>query len=117
MQMSGYAIARPQPNRASAVGLRLTRRGRLVASLLIGGTLGYGLLHGAAISQASAHIGHAPATAIVVVQPGESLWSIAERVAPNADPRVTITRIASLNGLRSSVLPAGKALIVPAPAS
>ena len=47
-------------------------------------------------------------------QPGQSLWGIAQSVAPNDDVRATIERLVSLNNLEStSVLP-GQKLVVPA---
>jgi Tfp pilus assembly protein FimV len=50
----------------------------------------------------------------VTVRPGETLWTIAARVRPNADPRQTIARIQDMNGLTSSTLQAGRVLLVPA---
>ena len=112
------ATRRPPVSYATPLGVRLTGRGRAaVIGLFLLLALTVAVLRGAGASQAAAHVGAAPATQIVVVQPGESLWSIAERVAPSADPRETIARIVSLNGLTSSVLPAAKALVVPAPAA
>jgi hypothetical protein len=104
------------PTRATR--LRLTSRGRalILVLFLALAVLLLSLGHGAS-SQAASTTGGRPATRVVVVEPGQSLWSIAASVAPNADPRETIQRISSLNGLTSSVLPAGKALIVPAPAA
>jgi LysM repeat protein len=54
-----------------------------------------------------------PATGIVVVQAGESLWQIAQQIAPQADPRATITVIRELNGLGESAVVPGQAIIVP----
>lgn len=44
----------------------------------------------------------APAT--VVVQPGDTLWSIAAAVAPDVDVRITVDRLAALNGSSSIVV-------------
>jgi hypothetical protein len=98
--------------------LRLTSDGRalILVVFLAVAVLLLSLGHGAS-SQAASTTDSGPATRVVVVEPGQSLWSIAASVAPNADPRETIQRITSLNGLTSSVLPVGKALIVPAPAA
>jgi LysM repeat protein len=49
----------------------------------------------------------------VVVQPGQSLWSIALRVQPAADPRRVIAEIIDLNGLRGTGLQPGERLWVP----
>ena len=34
----------------------------------------------------------------VVVQPGDTLWSIAAAVAPDVDVRITVDRLVALNG-------------------
>jgi LysM repeat protein len=49
----------------------------------------------------------------VTVHEGDSLWSIAQRVAPHVDPRDAIVEIADLNGLSSSVVQAGEQLAIP----
>jgi Tfp pilus assembly protein FimV len=37
--------------------------------------------------------------AVVVVQSGDSLWSIAQRLAPGSDPRSVVARLERLNKL------------------
>ncbi|GDX31264.1 hypothetical protein LBMAG15_01980 [Actinomycetes bacterium] len=54
-----------------------------------------------------------PAAAVVVVQPGESLWSIAQQVAPGSDPREVVGRIRDLNGMADAVVTPGQSLVVP----
>ena len=49
----------------------------------------------------------------VTVRPGETLWQIAERVAPGSDPRETVARILDLNGLQTAQVQAGTALRLP----
>ena len=49
----------------------------------------------------------------VTVRPGETLWQIAERVAPGSDPRETVRRILDLNGLQTAEVQAGTALRLP----
>lgn len=49
----------------------------------------------------------------VVVQPGQSLWTIALRAAPGADPRVVVQRIIDLNGLSGQPIQPGERLWVP----
>jgi predicted Zn-dependent protease len=49
----------------------------------------------------------------VLVQPGETLWDIAARVAPEVDRRDTVLRIVELNALPSSSVQAGQELAVP----
>ncbi len=54
----------------------------------------------------------APLT-VVTVEPGDSLWAIAVQRAPDADPRQTVDRIISRNGLRSPMIVPGQQLEVP----
>jgi hypothetical protein len=48
-----------------------------------------------------------------IVQPGDSLWTIAEHTSAG-DPRDTVGRIKELNQLDSSTIQAGQALLLPA---
>ena len=48
------------------------------------------------------------------VKPGDTLWSIARRIAPGQDPRPVVDELINENHLRGS-LQAGQALEVPAP--
>ncbi len=50
----------------------------------------------------------------VLVEPGETLWSIARaRLGPEADPRPFIEEIRELNGLETSALLVGQRLALP----
>ncbi len=92
-------------------GVRLTRRGRLVLLallLILTGTLG--VLAAASTGEAAGPAGPAPT---VVVQPGDTLWSIAARNAPGPDPFGTIERIRQLNNLDGYTVHAGQRLILP----
>ena len=92
---------------------RLTRRGRLVVTVLVLVALSALLVAGAASVSARTTAAAEPATVEVVVQPGQTLWELAEEVAPEADPREVVHAIRELNGLSgSSVLP-GQPLTVP----
>ena len=100
---------------------RLTRRGRRVlwafASLLVAALLTPVLLVASAGAQAANH-GASPAQVRagmqhVVVQPGQSLWSIAEQAEPHADPRTVIQQIIQYNALGSDVVAPGESLWVP----
>ena len=53
-------------------------------------------------------------TAVVRVQAGDTLWGIANRVDPDADPRALVQRIVELNGLGAPSVEAGSRLVVPA---
>jgi hypothetical protein len=52
-------------------------------------------------------------TAIMTVQAGDSLWTIAKSALHTADPRETVERIRELNGLSNSVIVPGQQLVVP----
>jgi hypothetical protein len=51
-------------------------------------------------------------TTVVRVQPGESLWELAGRVAPDSDAGAVVERIRELNGVEGAVHP-GQPLTVP----
>jgi len=96
--------------------LRLTARGRAVLLFLIAVPIALwlliGQLNGGAASGSLEAGGPVP---VVVVDSGESLWSVAERVAPGADPRDVIAAIVSFNHLPSADVMAGQQLGIPNP--
>jgi hypothetical protein len=105
-------VVRPAPGH-----LRLTRRGRLVtavAALLIAGLTLVGVTSRAGALRETAPL-PASAPAQVVVAPGETLWSIAHRVAPDRDPRTVVAGIQRLNGLPTPDVRAGQTLLLRAP--
>jgi nucleoid-associated protein YgaU len=54
------------------------------------------------------------AAAMVVVQPGDTLWSIAAARYPGDDPRARVDQIERLNNLSSPAIEAGETLRLPA---
>jgi hypothetical protein len=97
---------------AQSSPIRLTRRGRVVLTcMLLVGILVAGFTLGRS-SQASA--GTHPVRHAVTVQAGDTLWSVAERVAPHADTRQVVAEISSLNKLSGAVVYPGERLLVPA---
>ncbi len=50
----------------------------------------------------------------VSVAPGQSLWQLAEQVAPRADPREVVADILALNQLASADVQPGQELAIPA---
>jgi hypothetical protein len=96
--------------------VRLTRRGRVVVLLALVTFLLAAFSLGRVGSEAAPKaVGSRPVTtSSTVVQPGESLWAVAKRVAPGHDPRAVIDQIAELNNLSTSGLRAGQLLVVPA---
>ncbi|MGH3914728.1 MAG: LysM peptidoglycan-binding domain-containing protein [Pseudonocardiaceae bacterium] len=89
-----------------------TRRGRrthlvtaAVVTLAVIGGLGW-------LGQAAG--ARTPAeTAVVRVGAGETVWDVAQRVAPASDPRAVVERIRQLNGLVGSAVQPGQQLRVP----
>jgi hypothetical protein len=103
---------------APATRLRLTRRGRRVLAAIAAAPVAAGLAL-AIVSGGGALASRedgAPAGTFdtVTVMSGESLWSIAEDVAPAADPRDVVDAIIDLNQLPSSAVAAGERLAIPA---
>lgn len=94
--------------------LRLTRRGRVVVLLALVGLILAAFSLGRVGSQAAPRGAERSGLGQTVVQPGESLWAVAKRVAPGHDPRAVIDQIADLNDLGSSAVQAGQLLVVPA---
>ncbi len=98
--------------------LRLTRRGRRVlavlASLPAVTALSIAMLSGGGALASGERGSAAGAFETVTVFPGDTLWSIAEEVAPAADPRDVVDAIMRLNALPSAQLDAGDTLAIPA---
>ena len=96
--------------------LRLTARGRavlttLAAAPLVAIALFLGLGGGDAVATQDAGT---TAFEYVSVAPGQSLWQLAEQIAPQADPREVVADILALNQLRSADLQPGQELAIPA---
>ncbi len=115
--------------------LHLTRRGRLVFSTLAGVVLAIGALvvmlnvvmltggmaaaTGQGASAGSDPVGSDPVSfdpvsfEYVTILSGQSLWDVAETLAPTADPRDVIAEIVSLNQLSSDNVQPGQRLALP----
>ena len=93
--------------------LRLTRRGRLVLVLVAMALLFVAVSVGRAGSQAATVSDTGPGLEQVTVQPGETLWAVAQRIAPDNDPREVIAQIRRINDLETSTLQAGQQLLLP----
>jgi nucleoid-associated protein YgaU len=48
-----------------------------------------------------------------VVRPGDTLWSVAARVAPGSDPRPLVQRIERANGIDPGQIVPGERLVIP----
>jgi predicted Zn-dependent protease len=97
--------------------MRLTRRGRVLVLALLVAVLFAAFSLGRSASQAASPAAQpAPAPHAVTVQAGESLWSMARRIAPDNDPREVVAQIRALNDLTTSHLTPGQQLLLPAAA-
>ena len=94
--------------------VRLTRRGRALARVLAT-VLVVTLFLLVAPGLARGDGPDRPAPRVTyVVQPGDSLWSIARRVAPGQDPRPVVDRLIEANDVRGG-LQTGQELSIPVP--
>jgi hypothetical protein len=113
---------RPARHRAPALGTRRVAtcvptarhpHARLPLFFLLGlvafvGVIAIGLLAGS-----MAGSGVPERTAVVWVQPGDTLWDVAERAAPGYDTEAVVARIRELNEVPVNGILAGQALEVP----
>jgi LysM repeat protein len=95
--------------------VRLTRRGRLartivVLSLAVVMVAGFAATSGA--NQEAPVASAAPSYSVVVVAPGETLWSVAAAYA-SGDVQGFVTQIREINNLKGYDLQAGQRLRVP----
>jgi hypothetical protein len=117
----GTRDAAPRTPRTAARRVRLTRRGRVVVTgFIVAGVLLVAALAWLALAGPAQAAGPGARSgsvyrnlATVVVRPGQTLWSIAVRAEPGADPRVVIREIADLNALSGTVVEPGQQLLVP----
>jgi hypothetical protein len=98
--------------------LRLTVRGRrlLVSLAALPGViaLAFAIVSGGAALASHGGGAASGSFSTVVVSSGQSLWSIAEEVAPTADPRDVVDAIVKLNALDGVTIAAGQRLAIPA---
>ncbi|MEV4314553.1 LysM peptidoglycan-binding domain-containing protein [Actinocrispum sp. NPDC049592] len=102
-----------EPRRAPAARRRPRIRFRLPVSFLIGlsvfaAVVGVGFLAGSMAGGAVPE-----RTAIVWVQPGETVWDVAKRSAPGYDTEAVVAKIRAMNEIPADGVLAGQALEVP----
>jgi nucleoid-associated protein YgaU len=100
MYATGYGI---RPMRSTR---RIRPAGRLAAVFVLAMAVSLSLA-------VVAHGGTAAQDSTVVVQPGDTLWSIAAQRYPADDLRARVQDIESANGLKSPVIQAGETLHLP----
>ena len=94
--------------------LRLTRRGRTLARVLATVlVVAVFLLVAPGLARGDGPDRPAPRVTYVV-QPGDTLWSIARRVAPGQDPRPVVDGLIEANDVRGG-LQTGQELSIPVP--
>lgn len=97
------------PRAASPARLRLTPRGRVVVVLVVLSTL----LAAAFLLGRASHSHAGAPTGSATVRSGDTLWSIAARVAPGRDTRRVVSDILRINRLPGASLQVGQRLSVP----
>ena len=102
------SIRQPRPRASRRTRPAVFRRRRLLAAVLGLGFVLTAARAGAALGGTPASPARLPHVQSVVVQPGDTLWSIARRVAPQRDPRDVVDALAKARG--SSALVPGETL-------
>lgn len=96
-----------------AAPVRLTRRGRVVAVLLLLGILLAMLIAFGSHSAATGDAGVPVQTRTIEVGEGDTLWGIASDVAKPGEVREMVKQIGELNALSGSALSVGQEIAVP----
>jgi Tfp pilus assembly protein FimV len=109
-QLATVTVLSPPSQPPVAAPIRLTRRGVIVVAALVA-ALGVGLIWLGRLSAPASPAG-APGPATVTVQPGDTLWSIAGRVAPGRDPLAEVSTLQQRNHLTGVDLVPGQVLQV-----
>ncbi len=124
--MTTYAIATTIPSLQLAEkplknsafrGVRLTKRGRLISRIALVASMsiliasGYSALSGVSADTSESGESGREHLEVIVVAPGESLWSIAKLLG--GDQEENVARIIELNALSTPSLSAGTRLIIP----
>lgn len=104
---------RPQQGQHPQPRLRLTARGRRVLLALVVAPLVAVITAVAVNGGVATATSESTVTEYVTVEAGQSLWTVAQSIAPNDDPREVIAAIESLNGLETSAVTAGERLAIP----
>ena len=108
-----FEPSRPPRPSVSAAPVRLTRRGRIVATVLMLAAMLAVLTLLSGHSAASGDSGEAARTRSVVVEEGDTLWGLAAAVAAPGEIREVVHQIEKLNSLPGPALVEGQHLAVP----
>jgi len=104
MYAAGYAVEIGPSSRRRGIRLGGARRKLVVLAAVAAANLALALV---------VHGGTPAVYTEVVVQPGDTVWSIASAHYPADDVRVRVDDIERLNGLRSPHIEAGQTLRLP----
>jgi nucleoid-associated protein YgaU len=111
---TGVGVARADDVRTTRVPAAVYRRRRLVALAAVTFVASVVVILAGRVGHADAELdGPPPAPEVYVVQPGDTLWSIATSLNGDGDVRSVIDEIQQLNGLNSAVLVPGQTLLLP----
>lgn len=100
----------PQPSQAPAATLRITRRGRLVITLIA-----FGVASLLALTMYARVTAPAPVPEhTTVIRSGQTLTEVARTQMPRLPVDVAVSRIRVANGLNSAAVVEGQALLIPA---
>lgn len=108
---AGAPVASARPAMRSRT--RVTRRGRLALVGLVALLLLAVISVGRTGSQAATYVENGPTLQQTTVQPGDTLWTVAQRIAPKNDPREVVAQLRRINHLSTSSLLVGQQLLLP----
>ena len=89
-------------------------RRRWFAGLAVGMVLGI-VVTAPVAGALSRHRDAPPPARSYVVRPGDTVWSIARRMAEGGDPRDLVDAIAARNGIDPGAIVPGETLLIPVP--
>lgn len=113
-----YPIERVRQPRAAEVSemskaAEAYRRRRLLAfAVVVSLLIGFWSLAQSTQSTSTVEV-RSPDAIVVVVQPGDTLWSIASGLAPDSDPRPLVESLKGIAG--SNTIQPGQQLVIPSP--
>jgi Tfp pilus assembly protein FimV len=114
--MFGYALDTERPFGHHALMSRTYVRRRRTTAAVIAALLAGVLLGPVAGAVAGPRHVKEPPTRTYLVRAGDTLWAIAARMQPGADPRPLIQQIQQLNGVDAGSLAPGRSLLIPSAA-
>jgi Tfp pilus assembly protein FimV len=107
------AMERTYVRRRRTVAVVATALVAVLMSPLAAGAVRRGEPSAPAAQQVPAQVPAQVPGQVVVVQAGDTLWSIAQRIRPGDDPREVAAQIAAVNGVQPGALTVGASLVVP----